>query len=273
VPNAGIIVATAIPAILVLAVPDVSGLADLYAVGVVGAIATNLGASSTDKKLDLLSWERVLMFGTFIIMLAIELSLFWSKPSARYFSLCVLAVGLILRGLAAESAGRKRKAAEAKALAEKATEPLTPTLETAFTVNPDLADGMPMICAVRGLGKTLDFAVEEARETHRPLYVLFVRSLPVLSEGDHQRKWQDDEEARKVFTEAKRKAKGHPVYPCYAVSDSVPDTIADITATVGATHLILGAPERSGLVHLLRGSIIREISDILPSDIHLLVYA
>ena len=42
---------------------------------------------------------------------------------------------------------------------------------------------------------------------------------------------------------------------------------------MGASHLILGAPERRGLVHLLRGNIIREISDNLPDDIHLLVYA
>src|ERR1700736_2229900 len=51
VPNTGLIVAAVIPAILVVAVRDVSGLADLYAVGVVGAIATNLGASSNDTKL------------------------------------------------------------------------------------------------------------------------------------------------------------------------------------------------------------------------------
>src|SRR5271166_3841069 len=68
VPNLGLIVATVIPAILVVAVKDVAGLADLYAVGVVGAIATNLGASSTDRRLDLQRWERILMFCTFLIM-------------------------------------------------------------------------------------------------------------------------------------------------------------------------------------------------------------
>ena len=83
VPNAGIIVATVIPAILVITVKDVAGLADLYAVGVVGAIATNLGASATDKKLALATWERLLMFVTFLIMLAIEISLFWDKPSGH----------------------------------------------------------------------------------------------------------------------------------------------------------------------------------------------
>ena len=41
------------------------GLADLYAVGVVGAIATNLGATATDRKLSIKTWERFLMFATF----------------------------------------------------------------------------------------------------------------------------------------------------------------------------------------------------------------
>ena len=92
-------------------------------------------------------------------------------------------------------------------------------------------------------------------------------------EDDYKRKWQDDPEAREIFIEAKKKAGTHPVFPCYAVSDSVAHTIVDITATMGASYLILGAPGRHGLVHLLRGNIIREISDNLPDDIHLLVYA
>src|SRR5215471_3510321 len=67
VPNLAVIVATIIPAILVIAVSDMAGLADLYAVGVVGAIATNLGATSTDKKVQMAIWERTLMFCTFAI--------------------------------------------------------------------------------------------------------------------------------------------------------------------------------------------------------------
>jgi nucleotide-binding universal stress UspA family protein len=133
--------------------------------------------------------------------------------------------------------------------------------------------GAPMVCAVRGAGKTLDFAISEAKDANRPLYLLFVRTLPVLSEDDHKRKWQEDDEAREIFAQARAKADGHPVFPCYAVSDSVADTIVDITATMGASFLILGAPERMGLVSLLRGNVVREISKILPEDIHLLIYA
>ena len=271
VPNLGIIVATVIPLLLVLTVKDVAGLGELYAVGVVGAIATNLGASSTDSKLGLLTWERVLMFITFLIMVAIELSLFWTKSSARIFTVSVLTIGLILRGLAAEQAQRKKAAAAAaEAKAPRAAVPVSEV----FVPTPGVeVDGAPILCAIRGVGKTLDFAIEQARETRRPLYLLFVRNLPVLSQQDYKRKWQEDPEACEIFTLARGKAAGHPIFPCYAVSDSVADTIVDITATMGANQLILGSPERKGLISLLRGNLIREISQNLPPDIHMIVYA
>jgi amino acid transporter/nucleotide-binding universal stress UspA family protein len=273
VPNLGLIVAALIPALLVVSVEDVGGLADLYAVGVVGAIATNLGASSTDRKLGLVTWERFLMFGTFLIMLAIELTLIFTKPNARNFAFGVLTIGLILRGLALENTRRKKMEAQAAAsqpaiVAQSILAPLA-----TLPVQLHQVSGPPMMCAIRGLGKTLDFAIEEAKQTDRPLYLLFIRTVPILTPEDYKRKWQDDPEAREVFLEARKKAGAHPVFPCYAVSDSVAHTIVDITATMGASYLILGAPERRGLSHLLRGNIIREISDNLPDDIHLLVYA
>ena len=58
VPSCGMVLATIVPMLLVLLVKDMAGLADLYAVGVVGAIATNLGATSTDRKLSIKTWER-----------------------------------------------------------------------------------------------------------------------------------------------------------------------------------------------------------------------
>jgi amino acid transporter len=271
VPHLGLLVATIIPAILVLVVRDVSGLADLYAVGVVGAIATNLGACSTDRKLGLGPWERSLMFFTFLIMLAIEFSLFADKPSARVFAGTVLLFGLLLRGLAAEYAQRAKAAQIAAEASAAAARPATPI--TTFTYKTQDVTGPPMMCAVRSVGRTLDFAIEESKQTQRPLYLLFVRTLPVLTEQDYKRKWQEDAAAREIFLYARSKAGGHPVYPCYAVSDAVAHTIVDITATMGASYLILGASERKGLASLLRGNIIHDISDCLPDDIHLLVLA
>jgi len=47
----------------------------------------------------------------------------------------------------------------------------------------------------------------------------------------------------------------------------------DIAATLGVSRVILGAPQRHALINLLRGNFIREVSNSLPEDIDLLVYA
>ena len=273
VPNLSVIVATVIPAILVFTMKDVAALADLYAVGVVGAIATNLGASSTDRHLGLGRWERGLMFFTFLIMLAIEVSLFIDKPNARVFAVTILCIGLIMRGLAREFSERRKASLPAPVLAASPHGASSHPEPTFFGVNTGAASGTPMMCAVRGIGKTLDFAIEEARETDRPLYLLFVREQPIITAEDRKRKWMDDPEAREIFAYASEKADGHTVLPCYAVSESPADTIVDIAATVGTSRLLLGAPQRNTLLNMLRGNMVRQVATLLPEEIHLLVCA
>jgi amino acid transporter/nucleotide-binding universal stress UspA family protein len=280
VPSAGMVLATLVPMLLVLLVKDMAGLADLYAVGVVGAIATNLGATATDRKLSIKSWERTLMFATFIVMAAIELSLLIDKPNARYFAVTILAVGLILRGLVQERRAKKEAkptiAPEELAI-DVAVPPPPAKMEaasiSALTRSPSVPGAESILCAIRGTGRTLDFALREARETGRRLYLLFVREQPFMTEQDVRRKWQDDPEASTIFGAAKQQAADYQPLFCYAVSPSAAETIVDVAATVGASRLILGAPKRSALINLLRGNVIREVSNSLPEEIDLLVYA
>src|SRR5256714_4170648 len=168
VPSAGMLLATIVPMVLVVFVKDMAGLADLYAVGVVGAIATNLGATSTDWKLTVKPWGRTMVFGTFIVMAALELSLLIDKPNARYFAVTILAVGLILRGLVQE----RRMKKQARITAPPAAVQLS---AAASDMVSDFTTAESILCAIRGSGRTLDFALREARETGRRLYLLFVR--------------------------------------------------------------------------------------------------
>jgi amino acid transporter/nucleotide-binding universal stress UspA family protein len=264
VPVVPVFVCAIIPALLVIAVNDMSGLADLYAVGVVGAITVNLGSTATDFKLVLKRWERGLMFGTFLVMAAIELTLFVAKPQARVFAATVLAAGLVLRGIAKEWE-RKRRPATARPGAEA---PVA-TESTDFTP----AGTEPMLCAIRGIGRTLDFALAEAKQTGRPLYLLFVREQSLVPHADCKRQWRDDAEAARIFSYAKERASDQLVRFCYAVSESPADTIADIAATLGVSRLVLGAPARGALINMLRGNIVTQVSRILPEEIHLLVHA
>jgi amino acid transporter len=267
VPSAGMLLATLVPMLLVILVKDMVGLADLYAVGVVGAIATNLGATATDWKLPIKKSERTLMFGTFIVMAAIEMSLLIDKPNARYFAVTILAVGLILRGLVQERRMKKQAPVIAPAALPVQVSPASAEPASDFTSSESI------LCAIRGTGRTLDFALREARETGRRLYLLFVREQRFMTDQDTKRKWQEDPEAADIFSAAKEKAGDRPPLFCYAVSESASATIVDIAATLGASRLILGAPKRNALVNILRGNMVREVSDLLPDEIDLLVYA
>jgi nucleotide-binding universal stress UspA family protein len=133
--------------------------------------------------------------------------------------------------------------------------------------------GEAILCAVRSAGRTLDFAIRETRKTGSRLYLLFVREQPFMTEQDIGRKWQEDEDARKIFDEARQKAGDQQPLFAYAVSPSAAETIVDVAATLGASRVILGAPQRSALINLLRGNVIREVSNSLPEEIDLLVYA
>ena len=267
VPTLAMLMATVVPVLLVLLVKDISGLAELYAVGVVGAIATNLGATATDRTRPIRPWERAFMFVTFLLMAAIELSLLVDKPNARYFVITVLLIGLILRGLVQERR-MKKEAAPALSPRQLGVDVARPTSKA-----PAPSGGEAILCAVRSAGRTLDFALREATTAGSRLYLLFVREQPFMTEEDARRKWQQDPEASAIFAEAKQKAENITPLFCYAVSPSAAETIVDVAATLGASRVILGAPQRSALMNLLRGNVIREVSNSLPEEIDLLVYA
>src|SRR6058998_459481 len=207
------------------------------------------------------------MLGTFLLMAAIELSLLVDKPNARYFVITVLLIGLILRGLVQERR-MKKEAAPALSPPQLGVDVARPTSQA-----PAPSGGEAILCAVRSAGRTLDFALREAANAGSRLYLLFVREQPFMTEQDVRRKWQEDPEASAIFAEAKEKAGDQQPLFAYAVSPSAADTIVDVAATLGASRVILGAPQRSAVVKLLRGNVIREVSNSLPEEIDLLVYA
>jgi len=209
-----------------------------------------------------------LMFATFVVMAAIELSLLIDKPNARYFAVTILAVGLILRGLVLER--RMKKEAKSVFVAPAPEAGVAPAPPKPLAAP---GGGEAILCAIRGTGRTLDFALREARKTGARLYLLFVREQAFMTEQDAKRKWQQDEEASRIFNEAKQKAGDQSPLFAYAVSPSAAETIVDFAATLGASRLILGAPQRNALINLLRGNVIREVSNSLPEEIDLVVYA
>jgi len=97
VPWYALIAAVGLPVIILTIFQDLNTLADLYAIGVVGAIAINLGSCCINHDMPLKKYERLGMGFLAVVMTCIELTLIWDKPSARIFALFVVVSGLTMR--------------------------------------------------------------------------------------------------------------------------------------------------------------------------------
>lgn len=97
VPWLALIGAVGLPVVILSLFQNINDLASLYAVGVVGAIAINLGSCSVNRAMPVKKWERAGLIVLAVIMAIIEATLLWDKPDARYFALFVLCSGLAAR--------------------------------------------------------------------------------------------------------------------------------------------------------------------------------
>lgn len=257
VPHYSTLVAFTIPVFILLIVSDVAGLANLYAIGFVGAIAINLGATATNFKLDLKLWERVLMFFTFLIMACIEITLFIDKPAARMFVIAVIGAGLLLRLVASKQ--------KEKVVVPKARPVLQPSEIT--------KEQEPMLVAVTGVNKSIDYALEEAKTRNQPLYVLFIREQKVVTEIDHERLWLEDDGACEVVDYISCKPVEASLNFLYVITPHTSHSISEIAKQKNVSHVIL--ERKRSLAHLffhtLRGTAVSDVSRHLPKHIKLIV--
>jgi amino acid transporter/nucleotide-binding universal stress UspA family protein len=271
VPRIPLIVAVAIP-ILVLAVTrQFEGLAGLYAIGVVGAISVNLGACTFNKRLGLRVYEHLIMGGTFLILALVELTIAKTKPDALFFAVCVLGIGLGFRTYSHKLSGLKTLT-----VTRKVAEMVTPDLVS--SVQTRLEEGHKIMVAARGITGVLGFALDEAQLRNATLYVLYVKEIAVFyARGPTvpgRPKWQDDPEAAAIMSTMLKLGaeRGVCVLPLYAVSEDAATTILDLAATLGIDFLVIGASQRTAMTKLLRGSVATNVAAQLPDSIHLLIF-
>ncbi len=271
VPRIPLIVAVAIPILVLAIMKQFEALAGLYAIGVVGAISVNLGACTFNKKLDLRVAERLIMGATFFILALVELTIAKTKPDALFFAVCVLGVGLGFRTYSHQIAGLKTLT-----VTRKVAEMVTPDLDA--TMQTRLQEGHKIMVAARGITPVLTFALDEAQLRKATLYVLYVKEIAVFyARGPTvagRPKWQDDPEAAAIMSTMLKLGaeRGICVLPVYAVSEDTSSTILDLSATMGVDYLIIGASQRTAMAKLLRGSVATNVAAQLPDSIHLLIF-
>jgi amino acid transporter/nucleotide-binding universal stress UspA family protein len=279
-----LVVGTIAPMIVVLVAPDVGRLADLYAIGVVGAVALNLGSCSTNPRSELKLYERIAMTALALLMAAIWVTIAYEKPHALAFAATIMIVGLAARWTARhrEQIGTWVEAkAPALARATSAATAATTQLaaKAASLTRKTRVEGAPqtrILVASRGNPKLLHFAIEQARLCKGELLVLFVRHVAVSALGSSVR-WElsEDAEAVELFAEVKERADaaGVPVYFLYAPAYDVADAILETAATYAVDTLLLGTTRRGALWRAMKGDVIQQVAASLPERISLLIHA
>lgn len=266
VPKIGLIVATLAPVLLLLiAGSSVTVLAELYAVGVVGAISINLLCCAYNRELEVSKKERGALWAIGLFMLAVEVTIVIDKPRAGLFAAGMVAAVMIGRWFV------HARAAQASML-----EPAHGWLAElqAVTTLP-AAPGPRIMLAARGHDQA-QFAVDLARQRHGILFVIFVRTLRLVDvEPNKVPRIENDPDAQESLGTAVRMAKeaGVPVFPIYITSADVAGEILDYTVTFGCDTLIMGKSRRDVVSRTLAGDVVSEVAAQLPEGVTLLTRA
>jgi nucleotide-binding universal stress UspA family protein len=287
-----LLLATAGCGTVLLAAPDVAQLAELYAIGVVGAVAINLGTCATNRTIVLKRFERWGMTGLAVLMVAVWLTIAVEKPHALVFAMSVTGAGLAARYLVKNPAQVRdwmmrdvsvpvvvpapisNRTSTLAAVLPKPVTPREQRLESA-----GLRGGGParsrILVATRGSLPLAQFAIEEAQIRNSELYVLFVRHLAVpLLDSAETVDVRADPEAQAFFAavESDASSAGVDARYLYAVASQVAETILDFAATCGVDLLILGASQRGTLWRAMKGDVIESVAEHLPDRIRLLIH-
>ncbi len=269
VPLIPLSISVALPVVVLLLTDNFEALAGLYAIGVVGAICVNLGSCSFNPKIEMRWIERVMMVTTFLILVAVELTLAKTKHEALFFVTCVLVVGLFLWAYSQRISG---------------TRTLMVTKEFADIVKPEVvaemsqlsSEAQKILVCVRGLNPVLRFAFDEAKLRGAALYVLYIREIAVFYSGEAVRNanWKEDPQASAILGTALQigKHRGVPTVPLFVSAPHAASIIVDMAATLGTDFLMVGATHRGAMTKLLRGSVVSEVAASLPDNIQLVIY-
>ncbi len=261
-------IATIIPLLTVIAVPDVSHLADLYAIGVVGAVAVNLGSCVTTFTLPLKRWERTLMSMLAVLMIAVWISIAYEKPHALAFAGAIVLLGMTARWITHHRGAIGDKVS---ALVEQLRDITTVGAER----TPETS-GLRFLVATQGNPKLVAFTLEQAKLAHAEALFLYVRHIAVPMLGPANKPdLREDPEAQKVALQIQDMAKeaGVPAKFLYTVADNIAETIVDFAVTYGVNRVILGATKRGTLWRTMKGDIIQGVAQHLPEQTQLLIQA
>ncbi len=268
VPWIGLMIAAVCPALLLIVMNDVAQLADLYAVGVCGAVTISVLGCAWNRKLVMKGWERGVMWGIGLLMGGVELTILVSKPKATIFA------GVLTGAVLGTRAALKWHAARVPV---PLIAPEAGWMSEVERELPSLDPSRPKIMYAARTRYQAEYAVQVAKRRNAILFALFVRTLRVLDvKPGSGPKLRDDPEALEALGGVTMLARtaGVTCVPIYVTtSGAIAEEILDYTVTFGCDQLIVGKSRRSLFSRRVAGDVIAEVQKHLPDDVALTIRA
>jgi nucleotide-binding universal stress UspA family protein len=234
-------------------------------VGVCGAITISVLGCAINRELPISRRERIGMGVIGAIMLAIELTIVFTKLEAALFAGLLTTLVLGTRQVLIWSRG-------------KAPEPTLPEPETGWLaevkrVAPVLDPRRPRIMlAARGRYQA-EFAVDLARKRGAVLFAIYVRTLRLIDvQPGRIPRVEDDPGAQESLGTVAILANqaGVQFVPVYVTSSDIAAEILDYTVTYGCDTLIMGKTRRSMFARKISGDVVAQVAEHLPDNVALL---
>ena len=262
-PYIPLIVAIAVPILVLILEHNVLHLAALYAIGVVGAITLNIGACGTDFNLKLKTWERALLLFGAASMFVIELTIAFQKHHALLFAATVLGTGLVLRAIAKRIAPvpipeevlamNVLTVSEAKELAALYR---SSSLVALKSLNLHLLEEAALRIKARG---------------ENSIYLAYVEESPPARDLPTEIEPSPKSVELLSYAQKEMEARGITAIPIWRFGESPGKLIADAARELDVNTVMIGTTKRSALVNLLRGDVLRTLARSLPASCHLVI--
>ncbi len=259
-----LLIAALAPILVLCLESNVTHLAALYAIGVVGAIAINLTSCTVNRELSLKKAERFVLGVAAAVMILIEMTIIAEKHNAVIFAGCVLVVGL-----AARSLGKWVEKVRVVVPAVLGVNVLT--VEEAKDLMP-LYKGSTLV-AVKALSLPLleEAALHAKGKGESVIYALYVEEKP--PGWAYPTEVEPSLIAVTTLNEAVLQLEklGITSVPLWTLAEDPGATIVKTSKELGLDTVMIGATKRGALERLLRGEVLKTIHQQLPSEKRLII--
>jgi amino acid transporter len=251
------VLASSVPVLVLLISHDLDSLADLYAIGVVGAVAINITLCAIHPRLRK-AYRKIPMGLLGFVLLCIWVSIAYVKTHALIFVSIVMVVGLTARQLNRWFAARR------------GVRPSLLRQAIAVQLTPEAMAAPKLLIGSYGSEALATAAIREAKAQGATLVVCFIRQLQL----SYKYRWRQlnidtDIAALKVFSKFLDlgHSMGVPILPVYDTGEDSAELMAEAAAIYGVQKVLIGTSRHGAFYHAIKGFFQSRLEGMLPEDV------